>query len=145
MFWISRFIPARSFWSASNLLENCMDRFAGLASFYLSSMNFGNHGHFHLSGGGSGPPINGSMSGPSGQSQAGQSPINLMKCPECHQTFSEVSSLFAHAAHTHYWNILASLFMSDFLLISAKCRVCNRGPKLKSGSFRWMSQIALPY
>jgi hypothetical protein len=111
-------------------MDNPTNHFTDLASFYLSSMNIGNQGHFHMSGG---PTINGTVSGPSGSSQAGSSSANLMKCPECHQTFSEVVSLFAHAAHTHYWNILASLFMSDFLLINGKCRVCNRGPKLKSG------------
>jgi hypothetical protein len=72
------------------------------------------------------------------QQQQQQLPLSIsppctLKCPECHQTFNEVVTLYSHAAHTHYWNILASLFMSDFLLVKGKCAVCQRGSLLKSG------------
>ena len=89
--------------------------------------------------------FNGAMAQPlPGPSQPQLSPASQLKCPECHQTFEDVVSLYAHAAHTHYWNILASLFMSDFLLVKGKCSVCPKGSVLKSGnSFRYsqLSQV----
>lgn len=46
--------------------------------------------------------------------------------------FDSVVCLYSHASHSHYWNILASLFMSDFLLTNSKCIVCPKSEKIKS-------------
>ena len=121
-------------------MANQPNNLAGLATFYAQIEKGFNHSmnnhHFQLPHPNnlSITPLNGSqpMPGPSSQPQL-PAPVCQMKCPECHQTFSDVTSLYSHSAHTHYWNVMASLFMSDFLLVNGKCAVCPKGAKLKSG------------